>query len=279
MDASRRWFWRKVRHRADADVRMRWFDYQRHVLRRPLAYLMQSQPFGELDLAIRAPILIPRSETEQWTMYLVRRMRHGQLPSKILDICSGSGCIGLQLAKSSPASRVTGIDINPHAVRLARLNARKHSISNAEFEVGDLLNDNWMKKHQGSFDLIVSNPPYVTDQEHSQLDPEVRLHEDRRALVGSVSSNLDGLLYYKKIAELAPTLLRPPIRRSAGTFIVKRDIPLLADQHTIERPLRLVMEFGEGQTSGILNILKKHGFTEGEVWRDFAGKERVVAMY
>jgi release factor glutamine methyltransferase len=167
---------------------------QRVQHRKPLQYLLGSAPFLDVTITVRPPMLIPRPETEEWVAWLL-----GQLsavkdkPLRILDLCTGTGCIALALAKGFPNAEVFGIDIVPEAVLLAQENAAQNAITNVKFVCADL----WAGVPKGVFfDLVVSNPPYITEAEFGSLAPEVALWEDKRALVAAES----GLAVYRALA-------------------------------------------------------------------------------
>ncbi|CAG8785058.1 14217_t:CDS:2, partial [Acaulospora morrowiae] len=180
-----------------------------------------TQPFCDLEIIVKPPVLIPRWETEEWThrlitrlmqffekSYLTRLSQSSNSPFRILDICTGSGCIALSLARSLPPNscHIHGIDISSDALSLANINLeninKKRKFENhVEFLHLDILQtpiseiksfvqkatkynydeENEFNQDNG-FDLIVSNPPYITHNEYATLDPDVRLWEDKCAL-------------------------------------------------------------------------------------------------
>jgi len=165
--------------------------------RMPLQYLLGSVPFLDLTIAVRPPTLIPRPETEEWVAWLINQLqpvRHE--PLRILDLCTGSGCIALALAQAFPRAYVVGVDIAPEAVALAQENARANGVSNGEFVVGDVASAT-LSLAPARFDLVVSNPPYITPDEFASLAPEVAAWEDKRALVASEH----GLALYRALAK------------------------------------------------------------------------------
>ncbi len=149
---------------------------------KPLAYILQKQPFLSLDLTIEPPILIPRPETEWWTAQVINQCQQLQ-PSdtdrlQILDLCTGSGCIALALAHALPQSLVTGIDKNPAAIACAQKNAINNNIDNTVFVQSDL----FAAIANQNFDLIVANPPYISLTDYQTLEKSVREWEDPHAL-------------------------------------------------------------------------------------------------
>ncbi|MDR3143315.1 MAG: peptide chain release factor N(5)-glutamine methyltransferase [Puniceicoccales bacterium] len=144
--------------------------------REPLAYILEESDFHELSLRCDRRALIPRPETEELVEWLLDRWEKNP-PAHVLDLGTGSGAIGLALAKAFPSSRVTAVDIDPEALLLAKENAESNRVSNIHFVRSD-----WFEKIRGRFDLIVANPPYLTAEELESAEPEVRDYEPRRAL-------------------------------------------------------------------------------------------------
>ncbi|CAG8500857.1 5471_t:CDS:2 [Ambispora gerdemannii] len=225
---------------------------------KPLQYILGTQPFLDLEIITRPPVLIPRWETEEWTSYLINLLnshldapkRKPRLPFKILDICTGSGCIGLALAHNLTHNTCTihAIDNAPDALLLAQKNISVHNPHNRVI----LSNLDIMKS--------ISNPPYVTRAEYETLSNEIKLWEDKRALV---ADNEDGTAFHQRIAKLALGL---PLLR-------KQDI----ETTKIETLPRVVMEIGgENQVKIVKEALYENGFGWVKVWKDAAGKDRCV---
>ncbi|KAJ3184685.1 hypothetical protein HDU87_004088 [Geranomyces variabilis] len=296
----------------------------------PLQYLLATQSFCNLDLRVRRPTLIPRWETEEWTMRLasillqqqtktpppLQRPQQQQRPPqrppprrparrrflRILDLCTGTGCIGLALANAIPHAHVTAGDIHPRAVALARINARRNGLEDrVTAQWVDVFDDGVMRHlvHQNSdnnnndggdddgtndaaaaaggkfFDLVVANPPYISPRDLATLDPDVRLWEDVAALV----ADDDGTEFHARIAACAKdVLLRPkppppPSPTVAGAADDDDD-----DDDTHHHP-RLVMEIGEGQGERVKAIVQRQGFSDVVVWKDLAGVDRCVVGY
>jgi len=169
----------------------------------PLQYILGSVPFCNLDILVHSPILIPRPETEEWVHWLINLfapMHH--IPLKILDLCTGTGCIALALAQAFAKSSVIGIDINPEAITLANKNKDHNGITNVSFLISDLYAS--LSPAQ-TFHLIVSNPPYITEKEYASLDPSVTTWEDRQALV----AECNGMAIYQRIIQDAHRYLEP----------------------------------------------------------------------
>ncbi|MFA5999162.1 MAG: peptide chain release factor N(5)-glutamine methyltransferase [Candidatus Babeliales bacterium] len=169
----------------------------------PLAYLLGFVPFLDLTIDVQTPILIPRTETEEWVHNLIQTLKPYEKEIKnILDIGTGSGCIALALARHFPQAHVTALDINPDALQLARSNAEKNNISNITFVLSDLFS---ALPDQSRFDLIVSNPPYINPEMSKTLSLQVQNWEDPRALFAPNQ----GLAIIEKIVQNSALFLRP----------------------------------------------------------------------
>ncbi len=221
----------------------------------PLQYLIGSVPFGPLDILVRQPTLIPRPETEQWCASLISNLqRCADEPLTILDMCTGSGCIGLWLAQALPQATVYGVDISDQALALAEENARHNNITNIRFLRSNLF-DVFEQKKQ--FDLIVSNPPYISPEVWSTLSPTVKHWEDRGALV----AGYQGLEIINQLIQEAPLYLNhnSPITR--------------------EGLARLVIEIGYDQGESVAELCKNRGFGIVRILADDANRDRVVCSW
>lgn len=149
--------------------------------RRPLQHLTGHQAFWKHDFIVTPDVLIPRPETELLVETALERMRGVREPL-VVDVGTGSGCIALSLAAERPDARVHAIDLSPGALQVARGNAARLRLeSRVTFHEGDLLEP--VQTLAGTIDLVVSNPPYVSAEEWPALEPEVRDHDPRLALV------------------------------------------------------------------------------------------------
>ena len=181
---------------------------RRRIQREPLQYITGVQEFWSLDFEVDPRVLIPRPETEllveQAMAIHETRSAQGAGIDTILDLGTGSGALAITLAKEIPDARIWATDISGGAIDLATRNAEKHEVlDRIEFIPGDLwqpLTDMGM-----AFDLIVSNPPYVSDEEYRNLSPEVHDHEPRISLY----ANEYGLYYIRKIIEGCEAFLNP----------------------------------------------------------------------
>jgi release factor glutamine methyltransferase len=198
--------------------------------REPLAYVLGEWGFRRLTLKTDARALVPRPETETLVERCLALLPElGEAP-RVLDVGVGTGAIALSIADEHPAARITAVDTSPDALALARENAERTGLR-VELRTGgfEVAAEGW--------DLVVSNPPYVTPGEIEQLEPEVRDWEPRGALVGA------GL--HEELARVA-------------------------------RTRRLVLEVGDGQAPEVALALEASGYTDVTISRDLAGRERVV---
>lgn len=211
----------------------------RHAAGEPLAYITGFQPFCNLEISVTPDVLIPRPETEElvdWAAHFF----NPAAPLKILDLCTGSGCIALALAAQLPHACVTAVDISPRALQVARHNAERLKLQE---KITFIESDLW-ENVQGDFDIIVSNPPYIPSGDLPGLMREVQA-EPALALDGGP----DGL-----------QLTRQIIRR-AGRFTHAGSI--------------LGLELCQGQPAGVAALLNGLGW-RATVKKDIFGIERFV---
>lgn len=181
---------------------------ERRAKREPLQYLIGEQEFRSLVLQVDRRVLVPRPETEE----LVQAVLDARLPraGRVLDLGTGSGCIAISIAVERPDLEVVAVDRSDEALELARTNAERNRADHVTFVHRDFgeLPESWA----ASFDLVVSNPPYVSAQEWASLAPEVRDHEPREALVPG-TTGLEGYI------SLAPSAHR--VLRTGGALLVE----------------------------------------------------------
>lgn len=165
----------------------------------PIQYLVGTVPFLGLELLVDRSVLIPRPETEYLVEKVVAWCRCiGIDPRTIVDIGTGSGCIALALARAFPSSHVIGWDVSLEALTVARLNAVRNHVENVEFVQQDIFSI----IPTGRYDMIVSNPPYISRTEYAELPPELH-HEPAIALI----DDDDGMRFYRRYVELFPKIL------------------------------------------------------------------------
>lgn len=203
----------------------------------PLQYITGSQEFMGYSFLVSPATLIPRQDTE----VLVEQVSRVAEGKKVLDLCTGTGCILLSLAKMCRLSRAVGTDISAEAVETAKKNAERLQ-AGAEFFCGDLFE----AVPKDRFDIIVSNPPYIPSAVIDTLMPEVREHEPMSALDGDV----DGLKFYREICKNASKYLN--------------------------RQGQIFFEIGCEQAADVSALLEEAGFENIRVIKDLAGLDRVV---
>lgn len=204
----------------------------------PLQHLLGYQDFMGLRFQVNEHVLIPRQDTEILVEEAMRYLHDGM---RILDLCTGSGCILLSLLHYSNDCEGTGVDISKEALQVAALNAELLGIK------ADFLKSDLYEKVTGKFDLLVSNPPYIERKVIPTLMEEVREYDPYIALDGGE----DGFDFYRRIIGGA--------------------------QDYLERGGQILMEIGSGQAQAVSELLREAGFKEIDVCRDFAGLDRVVS--
>lgn len=212
---------------------------QRRAKREPLQYIIGTQPFIDLVLKTDPRALIPRPETEE-LVYLVKE-RVSQ-PASILDMGTGTGAIALSLALIYPEANITASDFSKEALSLAEENAELHHLSS---QISFLVSD-WYAEIKGRFDVIISNPPYLTEEEWKEAEPEVKDNEPATALWAKES----GLSDLEKIISRAPSFLH------AGGW--------------------LFLETGIAQRERLQTLLEQAGFVKVEILEDFSQRDRYV---
>ena len=210
---------------------------RRRTKREPLQHIIGTQCFMGLDFKVSPDVLIPRPDTEVLVECVLKELHDGM---RILDMCTGSGCILLSLLKYSNDCEGVGADISERALRIARENAADLGVE-ATFIESDLF-----EKVSGSFDIIVSNPPYIRTCEIEELEPEVRDHDPFIALNG----HENGLYFYERIVKESPDHLK--------------------------RGSQIFFEIGPEQGRDVSGLLLGAGFKDVRVLKDLAGLDRVV---
>tara|TARA_R110002167_G_scaffold112578_2_gene285098 strand:+ start:179 stop:1066 length:888 start_codon:yes stop_codon:yes gene_type:complete len=177
-------------------------DYvEQRAARRPVAQIVGQREFWSLSFAVSAAVLDPRPDSETLIEAALASVVVRNQPLRVLDLGTGSGCLLLALLSELPAATGVGVDISPAALAVAAGNAARLGLrQRCDLVVGD-----WSSPLVGGFDIVLSNPPYLSEAELSQVAPEVRLHEPTLALDGGV----DGLSAYRALLPGLPALLRP----------------------------------------------------------------------
>ncbi|KAJ2558703.1 hypothetical protein EV175_000669 [Coemansia sp. RSA 1933] len=272
-------------------------------LNKPLQYIIGDQLFGKANIEVRPPVLIPRWETEEWVLRLAGLIgahktslgdggAYGE-PLNILDACTGSGCVSLGLASELPPDTINalGVDVSPDAISLAlenlALNQALLNGNTVRFKKLDLMaadaaaqltttgTDGFGNR---GWDIIVSNPPYVTPTEYDGLELDVRDWEDRRALVPPALKEEDRLHNAKETH--AAFVGDDPSGLSFVVRLAKLSAEICQTGKNDSRLPRLVVEIGgTHQVEAACRIMKDHGLLSTEVWKDMAGRDRVVLGY
>ena len=214
---------------------------ERRAKREPVAYILGNWDFMGLNFKVNSNVLIPEQDTE---VLVEEAMRYTEDGFKVLDLCTGSGCIALSLLNYTNDTRAVCTDISGEALDVAKENAESLRLSD---RVTFVKTDLFPGEDMGKFDIIVSNPPYIATKVIDTLAPEVKDYEPRLALDGSE----DGLLFYRRIVDSVQKYLF-----SSGY---------------------LFLEIGYDQGKALTDMLKENGhFHDIEVIRDYAGNDRVV---
>lgn len=204
----------------------------------PLQYIVGETEFMGLKFKVNSNVLVPRQDTETLVEEALKVVRPGM---KVLDMCTGSGCIIISILHNVSNVEGHAVDISKQALNVAKENAKLNDVS-VMFERSDLF-DNVAEK----FDIIVSNPPYIPTAEIAKLMPEVAQFEPMEALDGKE----DGLYFYKKIVE------------NCGNYLTEGG--------------SILFEIGHDQGISVSELLKDAGFLDVRVIKDLAGNDRVVA--
>ena len=222
-------------------------NFEKRRRRIPLAQILGRQSFYGLDFFVNEDVLIPRADTECLVDLVLEdyadlAKQAGFSSLNILDLCTGSGCIGISVAKHLPYQELLLLDLSEKALAVAKKNAEKHLGENVTLLQSDLLTGVQGKK----FSLLLSNPPYIVSRVIPGLEREVSEYEPKMALDGGE----DGLVFYRRIAKEAKAVLLPGAR--------------------------LYLEISYDQGESVKDIFQKEGYEAVEVFPDFAGNPRVL---
>ena len=211
----------------------------------PLPYILGQWNFYGISLEVTPDVLIPRDDTMAVTDLALEVLRTGHPSPRVFDLCCGSGCIACAIANELPAARVVAADISPSALEVCRKNIKDNKLTSRIIPMNADATT-WPPMSIGSFDVIVSNPPYIPSFELIELDCSVRDYEPMTALDGGE----DGLDFYRAIIKYWTITMRPN-----GL---------------------MMFEVGEGQADEVKMMLLKAGFVSVEGRNDTLGFERVV---
>ena len=250
-DIKRAWYYAHMDETAEADVAEQYRQLcEKRAQHIPLQHLTGQAYFMGYEFYVDDRVLVPRQDTETLVEEAVSHLRELPAP-KILDMCTGSGCILLSLLMELPQASGTGADVSADALEVAKENTRRLGLEKrAELIQSDLFSADYFEKNSRKkcmeYDMLISNPPYIRTADIDGLMDEVRLHDPRLALDGKA----DGLYFYEKITEQAGKHLKP------GGW--------------------LIYEIGCDQAKDVAEIMKKKGFVQIEVKKDLAGLDRIV---
>ena len=222
-------------------------DLKRH---RPIQHIIGWTELCGCRIEVTKDTLIPRPETEEivnWTINHFSRFKNQDSKIKVLDLCTGSGCIAIALAKHLPQAQVTAVDISEKALDVAKRNAETNNVA-VDFLQADILSP--FTIHNSQFTLIISNPPYVMDKERAVMQPNVLDWEPAQALFVPDS---DPLLFYRAIARHAAKTLKP-----RGT---------------------LYFEINPLYINEMQQMLSEEGFSHTEIRNDQFGKQRFTKSW
>ena len=216
---------------------------QKRVNRQPIAKIINNKSFWKNDFYVNNFVLDPRPETELIIEEALRIYKNKNLKLKILDIGTGSGCIAISLAKEFKNAVITAIDISKEALNVAEKNLKMHNCNNnVQLKMVDF------KKINTKFDLIVSNPPYLTKNQFHNSDPEVKNFEPKLALVGGD----DGLKFYREYSNNL--------------------------QNLMHKYSNFVCEIGINQRADCEEIFKNSGLYINKIVKDLQGIERILSF-
>jgi len=219
-----------------------WAFLGRRARREPVSRILGRREFWSLDFALGPETLDPRPDSETLVEAALALVPDRGAPQRLLDLGTGTGCLLLALLRELPRANGLGVDLSTAACEVARANARSLGLGRrARFRTGD-----WGRGLEETFNVIVTNPPYIADREFDSLDPEVARYEPRLALSGGA----DGLDAYRSLVPDLPRLLAP-----GG---------------------HAVIEIGAGQAQAVAALLKAWGLKQTALHRDLGGHERCM---
>jgi release factor glutamine methyltransferase len=218
----------------------------------PIAYLTGKAHFFSLEFSVNRHVLIPRPDTETLVENVLQTVRHqpGLEAPRVLELCTGSGCVAAAIAKNLKSAMVLAIDISADAAAVARENVAQLGLGDrVTIEVGDLFEPLKKIVDAGPFDMIVANPPYIATEQLTALDKSVRDYEPMLALDGGS----DGLALHRRILAKAPDHLRPQGR--------------------------VFLEFAFDQGNAARELAAQHPrYGEPRILKDFGGRDRVLTL-
>jgi release factor glutamine methyltransferase len=234
------------------ECRNRFLDFiARRANREPVAYITGMKEFRSREFRVSPHVLIPRPDTEtiiEVMLHAYAAIRKGHHGLRLLEVGTGSGIIAVSLAQELADAWICATDCEPNILEIARANAQLHRVDHKiSFLAGNLLHCVRCRDDAGAFDCILSNPPYLSDDEWNQAQPEIRKYEPERAL----RSGPDGLSFYRLLVPEAGRLLR--------------------------KNGYLLLEIGRGQSAAVARLMGETGlFGPAATAKDLSGTERVI---
>ena len=250
-DISRAWYYAHPEAEVNEEIVSEYLSLcQKRAEHIPLQHLTHQACFMGYDFYVDERVLVPRQDTEVLAEEALHQLRNIRNP-RILDMCTGSGCLLLSLLMELPDAIGTGVDISAAALAVAERNRKNLELEKRAVLVqSDTFSGDYFQKNSGNisleYDMLISNPPYIPTEDIGKLMEEVRFHDPVLALDGRE----DGLYFYRRITEQAGKYLKP------GGW--------------------LMYEIGCEQGAGVSAIMQGEGFTEVAVKKDLAGLDRVV---
>ena len=212
----------------------------------PVAYITEKKEFMSLEFKVKEGVLIPRPDTENLVETVIEYCRQNQLQQpQIIDVGTGSGAIAVSLAHYLSEAKVVGVDLSAQALKVARENMQKHELSERMSILKSDLLAEFIKREIRGIDIIVSNPPYISEAEMEKLPPEVKKEPETALEAGE-----DGLAYYRRLIPQAEKVLK-----KGG---------------------KLFLEIGYQQAEAVKNIFSEH-WSAVEVKKDYSENDRIVS--
>jgi release factor glutamine methyltransferase len=218
---------------------------QRRVTYEPISHILGMREFWSLPFFVTKDTLDPRPDSETLIEANLEQFNNHQENLKILDLGTGTGCLLISLLKEYPNAFGLGVDISYKTLQITQKNINYHNLSDRAY----LLNTNWTESINTTFDLIISNPPYIPLKDKDILQPDVRLFDPEKALYGGN----DGLICYREIAKIVKPFLTPKGR--------------------------LILELGIHQKEDVVSIFQKNGFNHFESRKDLQNIDRALIIY
>ena len=255
--------WAERKHAGDLEAQA--MAVKRAVLERvdyhkPLSYIIGNQPFFQSEIICRPPLLIPRTETEEMVHWLHRKyLKAIEGPIKMLDMCCGTGCIGVSLARKTPTLNVLCADVSPEAVACTTENAEASGVAD---RVKVLQSDMFEsvpipEVKEDLFDILISNPPYILETQYSSLPRSVKSWEDKLCLVGDGKREGVKFHYYEELC----TIGHKYVKKAKPPSTLKKIAAAIRGEEKAEHP-NIVLELGiQAENVALL-------FDQSKLWKD-----------